>query len=64
MQITMDPLLGAAKSAEDWGWKNKLQDNIPACPLYYGCPDSAEYFCCERHRHLWHEERPHSYLNL
>jgi len=48
-----EPLLRGSKAAEEWGWKNKLPDGRPLCPLYYGCPEPSEYFCCERHRLLW-----------
>ena len=51
----MEPLLRGSKAAEDWGCKMVLEQGVPHCPLYYGCPEPSQYFCCERHRQLWQD---------
>ena len=51
----VEPLLRGSKAAEEWGWKNQVEEGQPLCPLYYGCPEPPLYFCCERHKVLWQE---------
>ena len=52
-KLASEPLLRASRVAEDWGWKMCLEQGMPLCPLYYGCPMPSDYFCCERHSELW-----------
>ena len=47
------PLRRTSEIAWEWGFKHVLQAGEPHNPLYYGCPEPAEYFCCERHALLW-----------
>ena len=58
-RLSSEPLLRAAQSAAEWGWKNSVEPGTELCLLYYGCPERPEYYCCERHRQLWQAGRLH-----
>ena len=52
-RLPLDPLLLYSRAGAEWGWKGCLPPDQPLNPLYYGCPERWQYYCCERHRCLW-----------
>ena len=61
-RLPLDPLLLYSRAGAEWGWKGCLPPDQPLNPLYYGCPERWQYYCCERHRCLWQGGKMHMEL--